>query len=562
MKRILFITLSLLSLESFAIVQNPMLTVFSDKELRERFTAFFDEVLRQVPAQDFYTMVQDITFASPAHSDIDLYEKIQKHMEKVSIKYSPVMYYQLKALSHQKNVLTQQFKKLLTDVTSIDGCVEIGTPGTYTSCVQSFKPVTGKTYVINDQERLSDHVQSFSWNPNKKFLAYDQFVSLNDYAAIDSSIPDKSVDLVICVIGLHHIPQEKIAPFVQSIARILRPGGTFILRDHNCTDDNLNMIIHTAHSVFNLVVTNETVQAEKNEYRNFQPLAHWITIVENAGFKVGTERLLQAGDPTLNTMLSFTKLAQTTQDNVQAISHSLRADSSYCQDYLQTYLTAPEWANVDAAQEYGSFINHTPFYEFPYLKSVKMFWEVFYKSWRAAAAKKGHLAVAIAPATLMNAFIGTTMTAEYLAKSLISLPVRLAYQGSAPVAIKAIVKDTDNKMATIDSRIKVTQEYENHLKLVSFPRYKQFMEIITKLPEDIEIQEIGGHKEIQVKVRCLKTQQAILSGLDACTQEYTWEIPTQPDYIYAVLNVPVCHLIKAIDLLKQKNIQLLYIHDF
>lgn len=558
MKRVVLIALSLLSLESVATVQNPMLTVLSDTALQKQFTGFFDEVLRQVPAQDFYTLAQGL----PAQTDIELYEKIQEQMQKVPIKYSPVMYYQLKALAHQKDVLTQQFKTLLAHTKTIDGCVEIGTPGTYTSCVQSFMPVTGKTYVINDQERLSDHAQSFSWNPTKRFLSYDTFASINDYAPIDKSIPDKSVDLVICVIGLHHIPQEKIAPFVQSIARILRPGGTFILRDHDCTNNNLNMIIHTAHSVFNLIVSNETVQAEKNEYRNFQPLSYWITVVENAGFKVGSERLLQAGDPTLNTMLSFTKVAQTTQDNVQAISHSLRTDSSYCQDYLQTYLTAPEWANVDAAQEYGSFINHTPFYEFPYLKSVKMFWEVFYKSWRAAAAKKGHFAVATASATLMNAFIGTTMTAEYLAKSLISLPVRLAYQGSAPTAIKAIVKDTNDLIPSIDSRIKTIQEYPDHLKLVSLPRYKQFMEIATKLPQELEIQEIGGHKEIQIKVRCFKSQQAMLSGLDACTQEYTWEIPTQPDYIYAVLNIPVTHLLKTIDLLKEKNIELLYIHDF
>lgn len=565
MQRMLFISFFLIyALPSFGREGNvqPMLTVFADKKLKTQFSGFLEEVLRQVPTQSFYTMIEDLTFATPAKTDIELYQKVQTHMQKVPIKSSPVMYYQLKALAHQKNILTEQFKKLLAHTKIIDGCVEIGTPGTYTSCVKSFMPVAGNSYVINDQERLSDCVQSFSWNPTKKFLAYDHFVSLNDYAPIANTIPDQSVDLVICVIGLHHIPQEKIIPFVQSIARILRPGGTFILRDHDCTTQTLNAIVHTAHSVFNLIVSNETVEAERNEYRNFQPLSHWIDVVEKEGFSVGSDRLLQAGDPTLNTMLSFTKVAKTQEEKVAALSHSLKKQPDYTKDLIDSYLTAPEWANVDAAQEYGSFINHTPFYEFPYLKTVGTYWKVFAKSWRAAAAKKGHWAVLKSPATLMNVFIGTTMTAEYLAKSLISLPVRLAYQGSAPTAIHAIIKDPSNTIGTIDSRIKVLESYDYNLKLISLPRYKQFLEIITQLPKNITFVEIGGQKEIQVKVRCLKNQQEILTQLDICTQEYTWEIPTQPDYTYAILNIPVRHLLTAIELLKKKNVQLLYIHDF
>jgi SAM-dependent methyltransferase len=565
MQRLLFIAFFLFyPLSSLASVDNvqPMLTVFGDKKLKTEFSGFLEEVLRQVPTQSFYTMIEDFNGETSAKTDIELYQKVQTHMQKIHIKSSPVMYYQLKALAHQKTVLTDQFKKLLTHTKAIDGCVEIGTPGTYTSCVKSFLPVTGKSYVINDQERLGDFVQSFSWNPTKKFLAYDHFVSLNDYAPIANTIPDQSVDLVICVIGLHHIPQEKIIPFVQSIARILRPGGTFILRDHDCTTQTLNAIVHTAHSVFNLIVTNETVEAERNEYRNFQPLSHWIMLVEKEGFSVGSDRLLQAGDPTLNTMLSFTKVAKTQEEKVSALSHSLKKQPYYIKDLLDSYLTAPEWANVDAAQEYGSFINHTPFYEFPYLKTVGTYWKVFAKSWRAAAGKKGHWAVIKSPATLMNVFIGTTMTAEYLAKSLISLPIRLAYQGSAPTAIQALIKDSSNTINTIDSRIKVLESYDYNLKLISLPRYKQFLEIITKLPKNITLVEIGGQKEIQVKVRCLKTQQNVLTQLGLCNQEYTWLIPTQPDYIYAVLNVPVVNLLETVELFKQKGIQLLYIHDF
>ena len=43
-----------------------------------------------------------------------------------------------------------------------------------------------------------------------------------------ASIPDASADLVTCYIGLHHAEPRTLAPFIASLARVLRPGGHFI----------------------------------------------------------------------------------------------------------------------------------------------------------------------------------------------------------------------------------------------------------------------------------------------------------------------------------------------
>lgn len=65
--------------------------------------------------------------------------------------------------------------------------------------------------------------------------------------------------------------------------------------------------------------------------------------------------MLQQGAPTLNTMVKFTKIAKTEEDQLSAISHTLTTKDGYVLDPMQTHLTSAEWFNVDASQEFGVF---------------------------------------------------------------------------------------------------------------------------------------------------------------------------------------------------------------
>ncbi len=493
-------------------------------------------------------------------------------------------------------------------------------------------------YAMNDKQRLTDRIQCGGR------LSYDTFVPLNDYAPIPEAIPNNSVDLVVCFIGLHHIPQEKLQSFVASIRRILRPGGTFILRDHDITSPKVASMAHAAHSVFNAIVTAETVESETAEYRNFQPLSYWISLLEHNGFKVGTERLLQAGDPTINTLVKFTKVACTTDDILANASSALRHNSQYQRNGVRTYLNGPEWLNVDASQDYGTFVQNNNWYEFPHLRYVASYWNLFAKASKKAAADKGFMSTLTSEYTKDNLFIGTTMTAEYIAKSiaylpnkimcwktpvtqlqkfdahvsqeygsflehtpwyafpyfkklgeywqvfkqsgvnrknvclglnrlveftakgLVAVPVGYMCAGTAPATIQLLVHDPHNQISRVDHRIKIVDSSLNQagpIKLIEVPRYKQFGLILEKLAyyKDISIAEIAGNTMIQLKIR-YKKDKPIDCAIHGCTKEYTWHLPTQPEYEYASLMVHTSALAPVIKYCHKNQSEIMYIHDF
>jgi SAM-dependent methyltransferase len=537
-------------------------TVFSDYPLRERFAGFLDSVLKQTPSETLYSYIDSI-YCEQSITDKDYYEKILAHVSE--LKHFFPLYTQLKALFHQKKILTEQSLELLKDKKEINGFVEIGTPGTYCATLQNHLINKGKWYVINDKKRAADVIQSWSFNPLKKFVAYDQFIALQDYEALaKNDLASQSVDLVVCYIGLHHIPQEKIEQFVGSISRILRPGGVFLLRDHDCSDSSVESLIYAAHIVYNALMTGEPVETECNEYRNFKPLDYWITRVQSYGFECQKERLTQAGDPTKNTLLKFVKVVQTQEEKEDLVADELKKNSDYQRPLIQTFLSAPEWFNVDAASEYAQFIHHTPFYQFPYFNTIKTYWQIFAQSFNVARAQKGYGQTLFSESTLMNLFVGISMTLEYGAKGVVSWPVSKIYKDVESKTIQLYIKSPATSVCTIDARIKLMKDFpEIQTQLIEIPRYKEFLDIVQRLVKNnVHIIEIAGQTQIQYKVRYKKADCISFERLNGCKKDYEWYVPTQPEYIYAVLTVDVKQMKALLNYIYNNAIELLYIHDF
>lgn len=128
-----------------------------------------------------------------------------------------------------------------------------------------------------------------------------------DYAPIDKQIGDSSIDVVTCYIGLHHCPVAKLDGFVKSIHRVLRPGGSFIIRDHDVRTPEMATFVSLVHTVFNAGL-NETLEFEKKDFKNFKPADEWAAIITKAGFKDTSARILQDNDPSDNTLMLFIKI--------------------------------------------------------------------------------------------------------------------------------------------------------------------------------------------------------------------------------------------------------------
>lgn len=555
---------SLISGNTFS--SDHLISTFTHPEQRSAIASFIDNVLRQIPSDKILNIVdqikQDTSLRSPL-DDAQLYERMRAEIMPLKGRLSIIKV--IKLINFQKQFLAKQIRALLGQAEIIQNCLEIGTPGTYSSAIRD--RINGKISALTEQPKVTDVLQAHSLNPSKQFKGYDEFVALNDYEPISAKIDDHSIDLIICTIGLHHVPVDKLDAFIDSIKRVLRPGGIFMLREHNAHSPELISLAYAAHSVYNAIIPEETVDSEMREIRNFQSLNYWKNLLESHGFIIGSEEYLQDGDSTLNTFIKCTKKCITLEDKKLNASIQAQQHAGYSRDQVQTYLTTPEWNNVDAAQHYGEYINTIPFYEFPYMAHVKTFWKTFSNSWDCAAKEKGgHLKMFLSPNvmlnyTLMNVFIGCFMTVEYSAKSLISLPIRAMFSGAEATTLLALVHDLHDEITQVDPAIVVKQQYEGNIKLVSIPRYLKFLRSIKKLVNSsVEFIKIANNENIVCKIRYKNNVTSTFKS--SWEQKFTWCMPTVPEYTYAAYLIPVQELKEFIQFLQEIGSELLYIHDF
>jgi SAM-dependent methyltransferase len=111
---------------------------------------------------------------------------------------------------------------------------------------------------------------------------------------------------VTCYIGLHHCPREKLAEYIQSIHRALRPGGFFVLRDHDAGTEEMKTFCSLVHTVFNAGL-GVSWEEDRKELRLFEGFDFWAEQIVQAGFEDSGKRLLQEHDPSLNTLGCFVR---------------------------------------------------------------------------------------------------------------------------------------------------------------------------------------------------------------------------------------------------------------
>jgi hypothetical protein len=279
-----------------AIYQNPT--------LKAAFLLFLKNVYNLYPEDRFHQLIDQAT--SSGKSDKEIYLLIQSQLSTITPFLSELRY-SLPALSQQKAEMTRQTLALLGNVKTINGYMEIGTTGRYLSRLKSSVAITGDMVLLNSAEPTYSPVDIVERGQPAKL---GRFVSLKNYLPIaPQEVPDASLDLVGNYIGIHHSPPPRRDAFVQSVHRVLRPGGRMILRDHDVTSIELNHMVALAHDVFNAGLGTGWV-VNQQEIRNFTSTAEMIAYLDKFGFKLSPQKkpLLQPGDPTQNALMEFVKV--------------------------------------------------------------------------------------------------------------------------------------------------------------------------------------------------------------------------------------------------------------
>jgi FAD/FMN-containing dehydrogenase len=274
--------------------------VFHDVELSDGFYRFLQNVYRLYPEDRFHTLIRDACerFAS----EEDIYRHLQRELPKIKPALADLRL-ALPSLAKQKREMARQTLQLLGERRRINGYVEIGTTGRYASALRKHVELTGPLVLAHGVAPTNSPVDIVERGQLRRLGVH---AAIGDYEPLPASIADASIDLVSCFIGLHHCPPERLDAFVQSIVRVLRPGGLFILRDHDVRNERMRAFVALAHTVFNAGL-NEPWDVNASERRHFAPIERWTSLLAGAGLRDTGARIAQPNDPSDNLLMSFVK---------------------------------------------------------------------------------------------------------------------------------------------------------------------------------------------------------------------------------------------------------------
>ncbi len=276
--------------------------VFNNTEWSDAFYRFLQVIFHLYPEDKFHQLIKEE--AAAGKTDEDIYKSVQGKLKTIKPFLSELTY-ALPALKKQKKEIVRQTLELIGHIKQIDGYAEIGSTGRYISQLRKETKVKGPIYLINDLAPTNSPGDIMERGQLGKLGI---FVDINGYDPINSAaIPDNSLDVVTCYIGLHHCPIDKLNGFVKSIYRILKPNGSFVIRDHDVKTPEMATFVSLVHTVFNIGL-NETWDFEQRDFKNFKPANEWASIIEKEGFRDVGKRILQDKDPSDNTLMLFKRL--------------------------------------------------------------------------------------------------------------------------------------------------------------------------------------------------------------------------------------------------------------
>lgn len=275
--------------------------VYGDPALKAQFRLFLANVFHLYPEDAFHALIARSVSESP--SDPAVYQRLAHGLPELE-PFLGAFRYALPALRKQKRVMAEQTLRLLGERRRFTGYLELGSHGRYLDALQerlqiegpiftcALKPPTHSAEDIVDRGQLGTFGEALPWT---------------DYQPLSArAVGRGSLELVTVYIGFHHCPVPLREAFISSIRDAMAPGGKLVLRDHDVTTQSMDHLVGLAHDVFN-VGTKEPLAVNERELRNFYPLSFIVDYLSRLGFTPDAGRLRQEGDPTLNTLLSFSK---------------------------------------------------------------------------------------------------------------------------------------------------------------------------------------------------------------------------------------------------------------
>ena len=380
--------------------------------------------------------------------------------------------------------------------------------------------------------------------------------------------------------GLHHLPQDQLQTFLAMVHRILRPNGLFLFREHHAYEE-LKPLLDVAHMVFN-AVTGVDYPSEVKEIRAFRTVEQWRSCLRQAGFEDTFVYDEQEDDPTDDIMIVGRKPAEPPliSDDLQTIIE--RENFQTISAHLESnYFRACEWLVVRIVMQYGQYLNHTPFYYFPYVKFILTFWSLCWTETRFAVEKFGwKTALTASPGFFMNLVVGTFLTVAFVQLAVFSFLCRsIAGVREKPEYEQLILQQIDDEQdefdfqTMIDSQIDHVERSErNRLYSLRVPRHHVFTGVIKKLSlyqTKFNLHAVSQQTEaIQLELAVLNNNRKRLLWLKQRPNLdliYEFVNPVDRNEMHVIVRVPIKHLLsfvrECVQWEEEQSLRIVQIYD-
>ena len=284
------------------------------------FDVFLPEILSLRPPAEVHRLLAGAAWDARNSEDIHIYAACLKALSSAS-SASPLsslahLWAGVGQLSSQKRELTREVVSCaarLGKVGALHSYLGIGDAGKLVLPLRAALNMKGSMWVAHDALAGPDNTPavlergaaSLSDACGAAFVRLD-YNSLGEGSL--AGIASGTIDLVTLNQGLHHMVPAQVPGFLAAIARVLAPGGVFLLREHDLDAGGaLLPMLDCAHMVFNLL-TGVSVDEERQEVRAFRSVDEWRSIVCRATGLVDAQCYeMQPRDPTLDIMMAFCK---------------------------------------------------------------------------------------------------------------------------------------------------------------------------------------------------------------------------------------------------------------
>ncbi|KYQ88882.1 hypothetical protein DLAC_10691 [Tieghemostelium lacteum] len=198
-------------------------------------------------------------------------------------------------------------------------------------------------------------------------------------------------------------------------------------------------------------------------------------------------------------------------------------DASYHagRDALNHY-KLPEWMQVEMVQVFGQFMDHTPWYRFPFINVLKSYFEVLFKEFGKVSQKTGIMQALSDQGFITDLVPGFVMSLILGQMFLLALPLRKLlgddYDQTGLYEQLLVLSPYQSKWSKIDSRITNVKSLGHGLFTFHIPTFKPFTEVLLNLAREsplTTILQISNNVSIQVKLECpVKLLKSTLNSIE------------------------------------------------